>query len=76
MKLTPTPQSSNIAGHGHDPETSTLLIQFKNGAVHKYEGVTAEDYAALAGAESVGKHFYAEIRGKFSSSRYDGELEA
>jgi hypothetical protein len=75
MKLEPV-QSSNIAAIGHDPEKNQLVVQFKSGATHAYEGVSAEDHAALIGAESVGKHFHANIRNRFESSKYDGEVES
>lgn len=74
MKLSPV-KSTNIAAVGHDPATSQLVVQFKSGAAHVYEGVTAEDHAALVGAESVGKHFIANIKNKFASSKYEGEVE-
>ena len=59
-------QSSQIAAIGHCPATETLAVQFfRKGApadVYHYANVTAAEYAALAGAESIGKHFYARIK--------------
>lgn len=59
-------QSSQIAAIGHCPATETLAVQFfRKGApadVYHYANVTATEYAAFAGAESVGKHFYAHIK--------------
>ena len=59
-------QSSQIAAIGHCPATETLAVQFfRKGApadVYHYSNVTATEYAAFAGAESIGKHFYAHIK--------------
>lgn len=61
-----TIQSSQIAAIGHCPATETLAVQFfRKGApadVYHYANVTATEYAAFAGAESIGKHFYAHIK--------------
>jgi hypothetical protein len=61
--------SSQIDAIGHDPETGTLAIQFKAkpgtdapGSVYHYSNVDAEKFAALAGAESTGSHFYKHIK--------------
>lgn len=64
--------SSNIAAIGHDPDSNTLAVRFmpragsKWGDVWHYEGVSAKQHEALLKAESVGKHFSAHIRGKFT----------
>ncbi|MGX9698155.1 KTSC domain-containing protein [Janthinobacterium lividum] len=59
-------QSSQIAAIGHCPATETLAVQFfRKGApadVYHYANVTATEYTAFAGAESIGKHFYAHIK--------------
>ena len=59
-------QSSQIAAIGHCPATETLAVQFfRKGApadVYHYANVTATEYASFAGAESIGKHFYAHIK--------------
>lgn len=60
-------ESSQIAAIGHDPETSTLAIQFKGkgdapGSVYHYQNFDAEQFRALSGAESIGSHFYQHIK--------------
>jgi hypothetical protein len=60
-------ESSQIAAIGHDPDTSTLAIQFsskgdKPGSVYHYQNVDAELFREFAGAPSIGKHFYKHIK--------------
>ncbi len=59
--------SSQIHSIGHDAASSTLAIRFKNkdGAptsLYHYRNVSAEDFAAFRGAESIGSHFYKHIK--------------
>ena len=54
--------SSNLASVGYDPDTKTLAVQFKSGAVGHYSGVSAKEHAALIAAPSVGGYFAAHIR--------------
>ncbi|HEX8610204.1 MAG TPA: KTSC domain-containing protein [Telluria sp.] len=65
ITLTPV-TSSQIAAIGFCTETNTLAVQFFHkgapGNVYQYANFSADDYAAFAGAESVGKHFYKHIK--------------
>lgn len=65
IALTPV-VSSQIAGIGHCPETNTLAVQFTGkagpGSLYHYTNFTAEQFAAFAGAESVGSHFIRHIK--------------
>lgn len=59
--------SSQIHSIGHDAASSTLAIRFKDkdGAptsLYHYRNVTADDFAAFRGAESIGSHFYKHIK--------------
>jgi hypothetical protein len=57
-------ESSQIAAIGHDNATNTLHVQFKSGGpTYSYAGVSAEKFAALKGAKSIGSHFAAHIKG-------------
>lgn len=58
--------SSNIKSVGYDG--STLEVEFSSG-VYQYAGVPAETYTQLLAAESAGKFFAANIRGKFDSKK-------
>lgn len=59
-------QSSNIDSIGHNNES--LFVKFKNGNMFHYAGVLLKDFEALIGAESIGKHFAANIKDKFPAN--------
>jgi len=66
IAMTPV-TSSQIESIGHDAETNTLAIRFKNskggaGSLYHYDNFTAADFAAFRGAESTGKHFGAHVK--------------
>lgn len=60
-------ESSQIHSIGHDAETNTMAIRFKNWkgwkrGLYHYSNVTTEDFEAFKNAESLGKHFGAHIK--------------
>lgn len=62
-----TVDSSQIHSIGHDAETNTLAIRFKNykgevTSLYHYSNFTAEDFEAFRTAESIGRHFGAYIK--------------
>ena len=62
-----TVDSSQIHAIGHDAETNTLAIRFKNWkgevtSLYHYENFLAEDFEAFKSAESIGRHFGAFIK--------------
>lgn len=64
MKLTPV-DSTNVAAHGYDEATKTLMIQFKNSKnVYHYPNVEAHVYHSLKNAKSVGGYVHEHIKGK------------
>lgn len=70
-------ESSLLAGVGYDETTGTLAVQFKrDGAVYHYEGVPADAYAELRGAESIGSHFGKNIRSQFAGAKQEPEDDA
>lgn len=65
MDLQPTKNpSSQIKRLGYDATSGNLQIRFKTGATYEYDGVTPEEFDALASADSHGKAFGSLIRGK------------
>lgn len=79
-------KSSQLDGIGHDAATNTLAVQFKPnklaaaegkpGPVYHYANVSAEDFAAMSGAESIGSHFYREIKPKTDKHPFTRVTEA
>jgi hypothetical protein len=66
-------KSFTIDSVGHNPDTNTLRVRFLNGVEYDYANVNAEQHAAFIGAESVGSHFHANIKGKFEHSKLGGK---
>lgn len=61
-------------GTGGDPlirgwDGITAEVRFKGGSHYRYKAVPAEAHAALIGAESVGKHFHAHVRGQYEHEK-------
>jgi hypothetical protein len=60
-------KSSQIKSVGYDSEKQVLYIEFLKGTVYEYYNVPATTYnALLVPTMSVGKYFFAEIKGKFA----------
>jgi hypothetical protein len=69
IPLTPV-QSSQIKAVGYDAGRSKLRVQFHgSGATYDYDKVPAETAAAFQKAESIGKYFGANVKGKFDYTR-------
>jgi len=52
-------KSSQVDSIGYDPATNTLAVKFiRTPAEYHYPDVTADDYAALQKAESIGSHIH------------------
>jgi len=66
-------QSSAITSAGY--ADGVLELEFSNGRVHQYTGVSQEDFDYFAASKSKGKHFGTEIRDKFPHTRIDDVAE-
>jgi hypothetical protein len=64
-------QSSKINALGHCAATNTLRVEFSSGVKYDYHDVPAEKYAALAAAESAGKHLQQHIKPHHSFKKLD-----
>jgi hypothetical protein len=65
MERTPV-TSTDIRAIGYDPETETLEIEFNKGSVYQYAGVPVGEYEATMNADSKGRYFSANIKGRYS----------
>lgn len=63
--------SSSIKSIGR--EDGVLEIEFKDGRLYQYPGVSDAEFQALIAAPSIGKHFHQHIRGKYSHVRVEPE---
>jgi hypothetical protein len=61
--------SSFTSKAGYDEKSNTLRIEFSNGAVFDYSTITPQDAKEFMEASSPGKHFHANIKGKYPSSK-------
>ena len=79
--------SSQIHSIGHDANTQTLAIRFTNcygdkrgpGSLYHYSNFSAEEFQALKDAESVSKHFNANIKpfaGKYPYRKVNEKAQA
>lgn len=65
-------ESSYIASVGYDAERSIVAVEFKDGSVWHYAGVSAALWEALLDSESKGRFFGAQIRGRFEALKMTG----
>lgn len=68
MKRIPS-TSSNIASHGHDPETNTMEIEFKSGGTYQYKDVSPEKYEEFKSSDSHGSFFHHNIRNQHHTTK-------
>lgn len=61
MNRTPV-ESSNIVSVGYDDRLMVLEVEFKNGSIYQYLGVTMDLFTGLMKAESKGSYFHSHIR--------------
>lgn len=54
--------SSNLRGVGYDEDTQVMVVEFHNGSKYQVLNTTKEEYDALIGADSVGKHYNQNIK--------------
>lgn len=57
--------SSNLDTADYHEDSQTLTIKFKSGQEWEYYDCPERIYKGLLGAESAGKYFNANIKGKF-----------
>jgi KTSC domain len=61
--------SSNIRSAGYDPRNRVLEIEFSNGGITQYSGVSEELYRRLMNAPSAGSYFHDNIEESFAAKR-------
>ena len=61
--------SSNIAAIGYDQETSTLIVEFRNGSIYGYDDVPPETADEMKASDSPGRYFHQKVGGKFAATQ-------
>jgi len=62
-------ESSMINSIGFDPSSSTLEIEFSNGAVWQYFDFPESEWYEFENSESQGKFFNREIKDQYTESQ-------
>lgn len=57
--------SSNLRAYRYDKTAMALDVQFKNGAVYRYNGVPMSTVKQLDNADSVGSVFANQVKSSF-----------
>lgn len=63
--------SSNIQTLGY--RRGSLYIKFNSGHVYRYDQVSYKVFRGLSEAESVGKMFHADVRGRYRGQKLDND---
>ena len=58
-------KSSNVSSVGYDPAEKQMEVEFKSGAVYRYDEVDYDTFRALLNSPSVGSHFHRHIKGNY-----------
>lgn len=62
-------ESIMIRSYGFDSSTSTLEVEFNNGAIWQYFDVAESLFYEMKSSGSCGKFFNANIKGQYSESQ-------
>lgn len=60
-ELTPI-ESSMFSHHAYDPNTRTMTVRYKNGALWQYDDVGMDKHATFAQNASPGRYFNERIK--------------
>jgi hypothetical protein len=61
--------STSLSSVGYDPASGVLEVEFKSGAIYRYHGVPEAVHRNLMTAESKGRFFTRNIRGRYTFER-------
>lgn len=68
MKMHPL-DSSNLEAVGYDPETNTLVIEFKRSGVYNYHDVPSQIFEEILAADSPGTYHNLYIKNVYGFSK-------
>ena len=61
--------SSNIDGVHYDPQSQVMTVEFTNKSRHEYTGVPDDVHEDFLNADSAGRFFHSNIKGKYKSTK-------
>jgi len=61
--------ASNIRSVGYDARNRVLEVEFSDGGIYRYSGVSEEVHRRLTNAPSPGSYFHDNIEENFSAKR-------
>ena len=61
--------ASNLRSAGYDARNRVLEIEFSNGGINQYTGVSEEIYRRLMNSPSPGSYFQDQIEESFTAKR-------
>ncbi len=65
------PVDSSMANTlGYDEDNQILQVEFHNGTIYQYSGVDEDTWEDFCQADSVGRFYNQEIKGKYNSQRF------
>ena len=62
-------ESSNLKAVGYDPSQKKLRVQFQSGGDYAYRHVPSSTYQSLMNADSKGRNFHQNIRGRYAHAK-------
>ena len=68
MERTPV-TSTDLSAIGYDAESQILEIEFIKGSVYQYSGVPTSEYEGIMNADSKGRYFNANIKGRYTCNK-------
>ena len=61
--------SSNLAEGSYDGDTKELRLTFHSGSTYIYSEVPASTWEGITSAESAGKYFHQNIKGRYGERK-------
>ncbi len=67
--------SSNVSAIGYDAASNTAFVQFNDGAIYAYEGVSQVHFDQLRQAPSIGSDLHRHFKPHFRATRVHADLK-
>ena len=64
-----TAQSSHLQVYDYDPSQQALFIQFQDGSVYRYDGVSQTEFDNMKQSGGAGTYFWLKIRERYPTTK-------